>query len=225
MEWKLIGILFVSQVIHVMDFFRRISERKCQLATSPQYQASRGNGSPYVPSRKCKQVFDEGIVVGKRLFELEKAEADLALRTKGNWQQVGRSMAFHVSQPILHDVGFNIASYDGQIKSIASLAAMLATITHQENTQINWAKKQAPKLMSFPTRTHNSTRKLLQFDNAYTLVYCSFERYCGSLESAFHQAYKLVDVRTIDKQVLVIQNVTRALEVLQCDGWTHDFLT
>ena len=78
--------------------------------------------------------------------------------------------------------------------------------------------------MSLQTRTHKSTRKLLQFDNAYTLVYGSFEKCCTSLESPFRQAYTLIDVTTIDKQVLVIQNVTRALEVLHCQGLTHDFL-
>ena len=118
-----------------MDFFRRITEGRCQLATSPRYRASSGNSSPYALGPKYKRVFDEGIVVGKRLFEVEKAEAAFPLRTKGNWRPVGPSMVFHVSQPIQHDVAFNIASYDKQIKSIASLAAMLATIAHQENTQ------------------------------------------------------------------------------------------
>ena len=77
---------------------------------------------------------------------------------------------------------------------------------------------QAKLLMSFKTRTQKSTRKLLQFDNAYTLVYGTFEKCCTLPESPFRQAYTLIDVTTIKKQILVIQNVTRALEVLHCEG-------
>ena len=112
MEWKLIGIRFVSRLIHVMDFFRRISEGRCQLATSPQYQASSGNSSPYALGPKYKRVFDEGIVVGKRLFEVEKAKAAFPLRTKGNRRPVGPRMVFHASQPMHHDAAFNIVGYD-----------------------------------------------------------------------------------------------------------------